>query len=91
MKRRYYFHLRTGNEDVPDDVGTEFEDSTRARIEALDTLCQLARDTLRETGSLGELSLRIANAEQRELALVSLRIVEAPAGWAGSPQRGERK
>ncbi|MDB5528104.1 MAG: hypothetical protein JWR51_1207 [Devosia sp.] len=41
---RYYFDIREGQETVTDDEGTELVDLTMARLEAANTITELAND-----------------------------------------------
>jgi hypothetical protein len=48
---RYFFHIRQGEDLIPDDEGAEFEDLEAARVEAAHSCRDLAVQEIRRGGS----------------------------------------
>ena len=72
---RFYFHLRTGDELIPDDEGVDLPDLSAAQREAL----LAAREVLAEAIKTGKPQIPdafvIADEAGRELGIVSLATV----------------
>jgi hypothetical protein len=76
MPSRYYFDFYDGPEIIKDDEGTECADLKQARKIAIETLGQIAKDELIETGDRREFTVKIRDEQGREqlVALLHLRV-----------------
>ena len=76
----YYFHLRDGDQFIPDETGVDLPDLAQARREAL----QSARDMLAEQLKAGEAldgqRIEITSPEGELLEVVSFREALTPTG-----------
>jgi hypothetical protein len=73
--RRFYFHLRTGDELTPDEEGTDFPDFSAAQREALLCARELLSEAIKRGKSEVPEALVIADEAGRQLAIVPLTAV----------------
>jgi len=83
---RYFFHIRQGEDFIPDDEGAEFEDLESAKAEAAHSCRDLAIQELRDGGqvTLWEIEIR----DESGKLVYTCRAREIIGGDAGGSARG---
>lgn len=69
----FYFDFTRDETTYEDDVGTELPDVEHARVEALATLCQLAKDDPPKTNAM-ELKVAVRSTAGQRLLVASLAL-----------------
>jgi hypothetical protein len=72
---RFYFHLRAGDELVPDEEGIDLPDFSAAQREAIEAARELLAEAIKEGRAEVPEAFVIADEEGRELAIVPLATV----------------
>jgi hypothetical protein len=70
---RYFFHIRQGEDLIPDYEGAEFEDLEAARVEAAHSCRDLAAQEIRDGGPVTFCKIEIWDECGRQLATVGGR------------------
>ena len=69
---RFYFHLRSGENVVADEEGTDLADVAAARLEALAAARHIVADAIRSGRGIIPEAFVISDSEGRELETVKL-------------------
>src|SRR5450631_1179454 len=72
---RFYFHLRSGENVIADEEGTDLPDVAAARLEALAAARYILADAIRSGAKKIPEAFVIADSEGRELETVNLAVV----------------
>ncbi len=72
---RFYFHLQTGDQIVPDDEGTELPDLSAAEHEAILAARELLAEAIKRSRPEVPQAFVIADEEGRALAIVPFTAV----------------
>ena len=72
---RFYFHLRSGENVVADEEGTDFADVAAARLEALAAARHIVADAIRSGRGIIPEAFVIADSDGLELVTVPLELV----------------
>jgi Domain of unknown function (DUF6894) len=70
--RRFYFHLRAGDELVPDEEGIDLSDLSAARREAIEAARELLAEAIKDGRAEVPEAFVIADEEGREIDTVPL-------------------
>jgi hypothetical protein len=73
--RRFYFHLRAGDELMPDEEGIDLPDLSAARSEAIEAARELLAGAIKDGRSEVPEALVIADEDGRTLDIVLLAAV----------------
>jgi len=73
--RRFYFHLRAGDELVPDEEGIDLPDFAAARCEAIEAARELLAEAIKDGRAEVPEAFVIADEEGREIDTVPLAAV----------------
>lgn len=76
---KYYFHVRDGEQVIPDREGSELPDLVAARAEAWSSACDFAIDSLRGGAAVNGRRIEIADGSGVVLESMLVRDVTLPA------------
>jgi hypothetical protein len=75
---RYFLHIRSGEELIPDDEGAEFEDLAAATDEAVLACRELAIEEIRSCGYLTSCQIEIWDESGKVLDTIQARVILDP-------------
>lgn len=76
----YFFHLRDGDQFIPDETGIDLPDINEARREALQSARDMLAEQIRAGEALDGQRIEITSPEGEVLDVVSFREALRPAG-----------